>query len=225
MPKAFARRASANAFLVADLIDEWDRLDARIKSFDTEFLAVARTDPTMRRLSTVPGIGPINATALVAAVGDAGAFGKGRDLAAWLGLVPRQATTGGKPRLLGSASGETAVADPVHGRNSPYPTPAKCCLSRGNQPRLARSSNCVSGGEWSSVADHGVEDDDHLTHDGGDGELWGFSGGAQARVGLAEGAFLGSDRGEDAHVEDVAHLPARPAAQRAGRALRPDWRS
>lgn len=87
--------------LVEDLIDEWERLDARIKAFDAEFVAIARANPGMRRLSTVPGIGPINATALVAAVGDAQAFGKGRDLAAWLGLVPRQATTGGKPRLLG----------------------------------------------------------------------------------------------------------------------------
>ncbi len=87
--------------LVADLVDDWERLDARIKSFDAEFVAIARADPGMRRLSTVPGIGPINATALVAAVGEAGAFSKGRDLSAWLGLVPRQATTGGKPRLLG----------------------------------------------------------------------------------------------------------------------------
>ena len=49
----------------------------------------------------VPGIGPLTATALIAAVDNAQAFKRGRDLAAWLGLVPRQATTGGKPRLLG----------------------------------------------------------------------------------------------------------------------------
>jgi len=55
----------------------------------------------MRRASTIPGIGPVNATALVAAIGDAHAFARARDLAAWLGLVPRQATTGGKPKLLG----------------------------------------------------------------------------------------------------------------------------
>ena len=54
-----------------------------------------------RRLATIPGIGVLNATALVAAIGTGAAFGRGRDLAAWLGLVPRQATTGGKPRLLG----------------------------------------------------------------------------------------------------------------------------
>jgi transposase len=87
--------------LVEDLLEEWERLDARIKAFDAEFVEIARTDARMRRLSSVPGIGPINATALVAAVGDASAFAKGRNMAAWLGLVPRQATTGGKSRLLG----------------------------------------------------------------------------------------------------------------------------
>lgn len=62
---------------------------------------MAREDEAARRLATIPGIGVINATALVAALGDARSFGRGRDLAAWLGLVPRQATTGGKPRMLG----------------------------------------------------------------------------------------------------------------------------
>jgi transposase len=87
--------------LVGDLLEDWTRLDGRIKAFDTEFAELARTNEAMRRLATVPGIGPVNATALAAAVGDARAFAKGRDMAAWLGLVPRQATTGGKPRLLG----------------------------------------------------------------------------------------------------------------------------
>ena len=82
-------------------MDEWTRLDERIAAFDAEFVALTRSDETTRRLETVPGIGPLNATALVATVGDASAFAKGRDMAAWLGLVPRQATTGGKPRLLG----------------------------------------------------------------------------------------------------------------------------
>jgi transposase len=64
-------------------------------------LSFLTQDERTRRLLTIPGIGALNATALVAAVGDARTFGRGRDLAAWLGLVPRQATTGGKPRLLG----------------------------------------------------------------------------------------------------------------------------
>lgn len=87
--------------LVEDLRAEWRELDARIAAFDAEFVRMAREDAAARRLATIPGIGTINATALVAAIGDADCFGRGRDLAAWLGLTPRQATTGGKPRLLG----------------------------------------------------------------------------------------------------------------------------
>lgn len=80
---------------------QWCELDRRIAAFDAEFLAVARSDVTARRLSTIPGIGALNATALVAAIGNARSFARARDLAAWLGLVPRQATTGGRPKLLG----------------------------------------------------------------------------------------------------------------------------
>jgi transposase len=87
--------------LVEDLRVEWRELDRRIAAYDDEFAAQARADETARRLTTIPGIGVLNATALVAAVGDAQAFRRGRDLAAWLGLVPRQVTTGGKARLLG----------------------------------------------------------------------------------------------------------------------------
>jgi transposase len=64
-------------------------------------LALARSDARMCRLLSIPGIGALNATAFVAAIGVASTFARGRDLAAWLGLVPRQVTTGGKPRLLG----------------------------------------------------------------------------------------------------------------------------
>lgn len=87
--------------LVSDLREEWQALDERITAFDGEFVSQARMDEAARRLTSVPGIGIINATALVAAVGDGKAFARGRDMAAWLGLVPRQMTTGGKPRLLG----------------------------------------------------------------------------------------------------------------------------
>ena len=87
--------------LLADMRAEWAELDRRIGAFDEEFAASARQDEAARRLATVPGIGPINATALVVAVGDAGAFARARDLAAWLGLVPKQSTTGGRPKLLG----------------------------------------------------------------------------------------------------------------------------
>ncbi len=87
--------------LVGDMRAEWEALDQRIIALDREFLERARADAAARRLVTIPGIGTLNATALIAAVGDASTFGRGRDLAAWLGLVPRQHTTGGKPKLLG----------------------------------------------------------------------------------------------------------------------------
>jgi transposase len=87
--------------LVTDMRSEWAELDRRIGAFDEEFAASARTDEAARRVAPIPGIGPVNATALVAAIGDARAFARARDLPAWLGLVPRQATTSGKPKLLG----------------------------------------------------------------------------------------------------------------------------
>lgn len=87
--------------LIADMRARWQALDVRIGAFDGEFAKHARNDEHARRLLTIPGIGTLNATALVAAIGDARTFARGRDLAAWLGLVPRQATTGGRPRLLG----------------------------------------------------------------------------------------------------------------------------
>jgi transposase len=87
--------------LVEQMRTEWVELDRRIAAFDDEFATKAKVDDNARRLATIPGIGPLNATALAAAVGDGATFARGRDLAAWLGLVPRQATTGGKPKLLG----------------------------------------------------------------------------------------------------------------------------
>jgi transposase len=87
--------------LVDDMRAEWTELDRRIKAYDDEFAVRAKADEAARRLATIPGIGVLNATALVAAIGDAATFKRGRDLAAWLGLVPRQASTGGRPKLLG----------------------------------------------------------------------------------------------------------------------------
>jgi transposase len=64
-------------------------------------IAICREDHASRRLATLPGVGPIIATALVASIDDGRHFRSGRELAAWIGLVPRQHTTGGKPRLAG----------------------------------------------------------------------------------------------------------------------------
>ena len=87
--------------LVEDLRAEWGGLDGRIGAFDDEFAARAEATTPPAAWPPSPASASLNATALTAAVGDGGAFARGRDLAAWLGLVPRQATTGGKPRLLG----------------------------------------------------------------------------------------------------------------------------
>lgn len=87
--------------LIADLWVDMNRLDERIESLTAELDTLSREDPQIKLLLSIPGIGPIVATALVAAIGDASAFRKGRDLAAWLGLVPRQYSTGGQTRLLG----------------------------------------------------------------------------------------------------------------------------
>jgi hypothetical protein len=93
---------SARARLLVDALRaEWRELDRRIDAFDEEFATQARTDETVRLLTSIPGIGSLNATTLAAAIGKAATFGRGRDLAAWLGLVPKQMTTGGKPKLLG----------------------------------------------------------------------------------------------------------------------------
>jgi transposase len=87
--------------LIEEMRLEWRELDRRIGAFDDEFAAHARDDEAARRLATIPGIGVLNATALVAAIGTGASFTRGRDVAAWLGLVPRQITTGGRPRLVG----------------------------------------------------------------------------------------------------------------------------
>ena len=113
--------------LIEDMRAEWAALDRRIAAFDEEFAAKARADEAARRLATIPGIGVMNATALIAAIGKGQTFARGRDLAAWLGLVPRQATTGGKPRLLGiSKRGNTYLRKLlIHGARAAMPSLAK----------------------------------------------------------------------------------------------------
>jgi transposase len=87
--------------LVADTRAQWVDLDRRIAAFDAEFVRATRENEDARRLTSIPGIGPATASALAAAIGKGEAFAHGRDLSAWLGLVPRQFTTGGKAKLLG----------------------------------------------------------------------------------------------------------------------------
>ena len=87
--------------LLEGLRADWVELELRVDQLDGEIEAAAKEDETARRLQTVPGIGPITATALAASVGDGRQFRRGRDRAAWLGLTPGQHSSGGKERLLG----------------------------------------------------------------------------------------------------------------------------
>jgi transposase len=87
--------------LVQRLREQWQALDDAIATATQELTSWAEASPLCQRVLTVPGVGPMIATAVVAAVGDARMFGRGRDMAAWLGLVPRQFTTGGNPTLGG----------------------------------------------------------------------------------------------------------------------------
>ncbi len=90
--------------LIASWRDEWARLDVEVGRLEQELETESENDARCQRLRTIPGIGLLTATALVAAVGGVGEFRSGLDLAPWLGLVPRQHTTGGKPRRLGISS-------------------------------------------------------------------------------------------------------------------------
>ena len=110
--------------LIEDMRLEWSELDRRIGALTDEFVARARENRAARRLATIPGFGALNATALVAAIGTGESFRRARDLAAWLGLVPRQATTGGKPRLLGiTKRGNTYLRTLlIHGARAALPS-------------------------------------------------------------------------------------------------------
>ena len=89
--------------VIEDLAGDWRRLDERIDALSNEIMTLGRQDKGCERLMTVPGIGPIISSAMVAAIGTGDAFSKGRDFGAWLGLVPKQMSTGDRT-ILGSIS-------------------------------------------------------------------------------------------------------------------------
>lgn len=87
--------------LLVSLYDELVELDRKLAAIEEQVRAAHRASESSQRIAEVEGIGPLTATALVAALSDGKAFQNGRQFAAWLGLVPRQHSSGGKPRLLG----------------------------------------------------------------------------------------------------------------------------
>src|SRR5512146_3296931 len=88
-------------WLLQRLWQEWKQLDTDIETITDEIERVSNEDALCRRLRQIPGFGPLVSSATVAAIGNGAAFRRGRDFAAWVGVVPRQHSTGGKQTLLG----------------------------------------------------------------------------------------------------------------------------
>jgi transposase len=88
-------------YLFNRLWQEWKSVELEIEEMSGQIELIAQQDAACRRLLTVPGVGPLVSTAMIAAVGNGSAFRKGREFSAWLGLVPKQRSTGGKSLLLG----------------------------------------------------------------------------------------------------------------------------
>ena len=84
---------------LAVLVNQLKELDRQVEAIERELAQIQRVNPMAKLLSSIPGIGPITATALAATVPDATMFRSGREFAAWLGLTPKQHSTGGKDRL------------------------------------------------------------------------------------------------------------------------------
>ena len=95
------RLAGSFRVLLGQLQLELEQLSARIEQMDAVILETAQENEACQRLTAIPGIGPVTATALVAAIGNGAGFRRGKDLAAWVGMVPREYSTGGKQKLLG----------------------------------------------------------------------------------------------------------------------------
>lgn len=106
--------------LVQRLGEHFKALDGEVSELEHEIELWHRHNEASRRLARIPGIGPITASALVATVGDPGSFKNARQLAAWVGLVPRQHSSGGQPTLLGiSKRGDTYLRTLlIHGARS-----------------------------------------------------------------------------------------------------------
>ena len=106
--------------LLQRLGDHLKELDRQVDALDVQIQSWHRQNEASRKLAQIPGIGPLTASALIASIGDARYFKNGRQLAAWLGLVPRQHSSGGKPTLLGiSKRGDTYLRTLlIHGARS-----------------------------------------------------------------------------------------------------------
>jgi len=101
LENADARLSTRMRRVLDFLWQEWKDLQLPIERLNAEVECIANSDPACIRLQQIPGVGPLVSTAVVSAIGNGAAFQKGREFAAWLGLIPRQWSTGGKAKLLG----------------------------------------------------------------------------------------------------------------------------
>jgi transposase len=93
------RIPAAARLALIELTEQIEMLTARIERLDREIIATVKQDADARRLTSIPGVGPLNAATVRAAVPDPSGFRTGRDFAAWIGLTPRAHSSGGKERL------------------------------------------------------------------------------------------------------------------------------
>jgi transposase len=153
--------------LFAELHAELIHLDERARGYDERIARLAGDVDACRRLQSIPGIGPLTATALLMVVGDGSAFRNGRELAAWLGLVPRQHSTGGRVVLLGiSKRGDKYLRTLlIHGARAALihadkrPDRLKCWASalasrRGNNVASVALANKLARTAW-ALLNHG----------------------------------------------------------------------
>jgi transposase len=137
--------------LFSSLYDELLSLEEKIAALDDQIVVIHRASEPCRRIAAVEGIGPLTATALVAAISDGKAFKNGRQFAAWLGLVPKQHSSGGKTRLFGiSKRGDTYLRTLlIHGARSVVyragrKTDPRSLWIADKQRRLGTSKACVA---------------------------------------------------------------------------------
>jgi len=117
--------------LINQLTGHLKELDRQVKEFERQIIAWHRGNPRSRELEKIPGIGPLAASALVASIADARSFDSGRQVSAWLGLVPRQNSTGGKAKLLGMSKRGDAYLRTllIHGARSAIRAAQRCTQS------------------------------------------------------------------------------------------------
>ena len=134
------------------MLDDFAHKDKRVKDLDKTLMQIAISNPSAIKLMKVPGIGPITATALLSEVGDFNIFNSGREFAAWLGLVPKQYTTGGKIKLgpITKAGNRYLRKLLVHGARSLYALSKK--IKQENQSRSLQWMNGLCGRAHTNIA-------------------------------------------------------------------------